>query len=311
VRFGSPLDVQYDRRNEWDADQLKAYGAATIISLKDYLKREYWGSPSYSLNRALDNIEHSTYDLYLLDKAGHDFYSSDQSRRLNVVVQFICEVTNLLEATRPPPPLVRLRVREDQVGPTLYDQIAEMMFEIIFDAAKVSGPSDNCWTIHHNMVWGEFFGIGEKGKAWDVVRFKLRRLLYDEIVRMDKFVNYKSARILGYCLNVMGLSIQPGKTAYGQDYRALKRAVVNWTKRNYLRICTANPDVADACLIGSIGFDPQGMRLVKTYAKGLEREPHREYLELDAASPSAVSSDGLANATTNIEAQIVAERAKL
>ena len=39
---------------------------------------------------------------------------------------------------------------------------------------------------------------------------------------MDKFVNYKSARILGYCLNVMGVTREESK----------------------------NPDVAQACVIG-------------------------------------------------------------
>jgi len=101
---------------------------------------------------------------------------------------------------------------------------------------------------------------------------------------MDKYVNFKSARILGYCLNVMGVTLQ-GKGALGREYRALHCAILAWTQRSYLRIFHANPKVARACLIGSISFDAERERLVKTYAEGLETKPDRQYLTLTAWMP--------------------------
>jgi hypothetical protein len=40
-------------------------------------------------------------------------------------------------------------------------------------------------------------------------------------------------------------------------------------------------DVAEAAISGSITFDKDNSRLVKTYIKGLSREAPKEYLELD------------------------------
>jgi hypothetical protein len=277
--FGSPLDVRYERQRDWDATQLKAYCSATTITIKDYLKRGYWGRHSYALYRALGNIEGATSDFYKLNKATDDFYSTDPAQRMEVVVDFIHEVVDVFDKTRPVP-AARLRIFEKTAQNTLYDHIANMMFEVIFDASKVSTPPDNCWIIHHNMVWCEFFALGQQGKAWKIVHFKLRRLLFEEIVLMDKVVNYKSARILGYCLNVMGLTLARGKAQYERGSHALHRVVLAWARRNYLRILETNPEVAEACLIGSITYDASRVSLVKTYAKGLDREPAREYLAL-------------------------------
>jgi hypothetical protein len=83
----------------------------------------------------------------------------------------------------------------------------------------------------------------------------------------------------------MGLTLEQGNAAFGRDYRALKRVLIEWTKRNYLRVYDANLEVAEACLIGGISYDVARVSLVKTYAKGLGREPDREYLALVSLRP--------------------------
>lgn len=153
------------------------------------------------------------------------------------------------------------------------------MFEIIHSAAYIKGPPDKAWGIHHNSVWGDFFGISNNGQAWKIVQFKLRRLLYDEICDLEYLPNYKAALVLGICLNVMGLKMGK-RSSYGRDHAALKAAVLTLTQRNYLRLREVNAEIADACLIGSITFDAEQSRLVKTYAKGLRPEPARECLPL-------------------------------
>src|SRR5437016_1909758 len=91
--------------------------------------------------------------------------------------------------------------------------------------------------------------------------------------------NYKSSRILGLCLNVMGLrDVRNGEI--DRSYYVLRSAVLAWTRRNYLRLRQMHPDVAKSCLSGGISFDDTHNRLVKTYAKGLILEPDRVYLEL-------------------------------
>ena len=162
-----------------------------------------------------------------------------------------------------------------------YDRLSEVMFKIIFSAAYIDGPPDKAWSIHHNSVWGVFFELSNDNRAWKIVQFKLRRLLYDEIRDLESMPNYKAARELGICLNVMGL--MTGKhSGYGRDHAALKVAVLAWMQRNYPRLRAVNAETADTCLIGSITFDAEQSRLVKTYAKGLRPEPDRQYLPLQS-----------------------------
>jgi hypothetical protein len=100
------------------------------------------------------------------------------------------------------------------------------------------------------------------------------------IRNLEKLPNYKSARILGLCLYVMGL--RDGKFGIDRDYAALRKAVLKWTRKNYLRLVEVQPDVAASCLVGSLSFDKEGQRICKTYAKGLSLEAPKECLALDA-----------------------------
>lgn len=76
----------------------------------------------------------------------------------------------------------------------------------------------------------------------------MRRLLYDEIVDMKRFPNFKGAKILGFCLNVMGLTAS--RRDYDKDSRALQRATLAWTKRNFVWLHGYNPRVAERLLGG-------------------------------------------------------------
>ncbi|MFA4904074.1 MAG: hypothetical protein WC600_15185 [Desulfobaccales bacterium] len=280
--FGSPFDIHYEIICSWDASQLKAYCRAVMVTLKGYLESGNWPHHSFTLFRALGHIKDSCRDIYKLNDIPSDYYSTDVIRRLGAVVDFIKEVIDLIGKQKQLP-TTRLRVRGDRWQNDFYDHIADIMFEIIFSAALVTAPPDKCWGIHHNTVWDQFFGLSGEGKAWEVIHFKLRRLLYDEILKLEKFPNYKSSRILGFCLNVMGLKIGK-KKGYGSYYYPLHKVVLAWAMNNFLRLKRIQPDVAESCLIGSISFDEQDNRLVFTYAKGLELKAPKAYLDLCSES---------------------------
>ncbi|MBK8917573.1 MAG: hypothetical protein IPM73_05805 [Betaproteobacteria bacterium] len=167
-----------------------------------------------------------------------------------------------------------------------------MIFEVIFAASAVTSPNGQCWWIQHNTVWGELFNFNKLGSAaGKVVKFKTRRLLYDEVARMKDFPNFKGARILGFCLNVMGLAAR--KDDYDKDSRALHKAILAWTRKNYAWLHDYNPRVAEACLVDGMTYDAEKQRLVKTFpAEGLRREPQFVYFDVDA--PSSVDGDGQA-----------------
>lgn len=280
----SPLDLSLQLRFSWDAEQVEAYGRAILIAFEAYLDGGHWGQHSYALTRAFADIEGASGDAYKLDGNESAPYSTDIYKRLSAVVDFVKDCIKILDKqdnsfrTK-----LRHRGEREVFQEDMYDRIAHMIFEIILDASAVKSPVDTCWTIQHNAVWSEFFGLYD-GKAWKIVRFKLRRLLYNEILKLGEFPNYKSARFLGVCLNVMGLSIG-NRSGYERSEYALRKAVIGWTKKNYLNVRGRLPDVATACLMGGITFDEENHRLVKTYMKGLSLEAPKRYLDLELPVP--------------------------
>lgn len=277
LRGGSPLDVHYETIWSWNASQFHAYSRAILHTLEDYLKSGSWGRHSYVLYRALKNMESSCRDAYKLNDISRDVYSSDIFKRLEAAVDFVKEAVGLINKQEELPSTI-LRVRDRGSSQDFYDRIAALMFEIILAAASVKGSADKCWSIHYSAVWGQFFGLSQ-GKAWDIVKFKLCRLMYNEILRLNDYPNYMSSKVLGFCLNVLGLKMR-GKNGCQRAEYPLCKVVLFWARNNYLHLRNVHPEVAESCLIGSVSFDEKGGRLVKTYAKDLNLEPSREYLEL-------------------------------
>lgn len=275
----SPLDINYQSRSLWDAAQTEAYGRAILITFKSYLEGDNWGTHSYALYRAFRDIQGACGDVYKLDGVEAGVYSTDIYKRLSEVVDFIKHAIDLLEEYKEKIQTKRRR-REPRrpLQRDLSDLLADMMVEIIFNASTVKSPADTCWTIHHNTVWSAFFRSYNNQGMHKLMEFKLRRLLYGEIA-LER-MNYKSARILGLCLNVMGLHVG-NKTGFGSEEYALRKVILAWTKKNFLTLYARLPDVAEAAIMGSITFDEENNRLVKTYLKGLSREAPKEFLDLD------------------------------
>lgn len=287
LQHHSPLDIHYKSVWAWDADQFETYCRVTQMTFKSYLEGGHWWQHSYVLTRALNDIqETASRAIWEIKKAGDD--GGDAWHRLRAGVDFIKDSINAIGELEPPPEARTLRIKREQRNrlrdEDFYDRFAEVMFEIIHSAAYIEGPPNKAWGIHHNSVWDNFFGRSADTRAWNIVHFKLRRLLYDEIRDLESLPNYKAARVLGICLNVMGLTIHK-RSGNDKEDAALKAAVLAFTRRNYLRLREVNSEIADACLIGGITFDAEHSRLVKTYSKGLNPEPDREHLPL-LAPPS-------------------------
>ena len=281
--IGTMFDPDYPGSSKWDADQWEAYCRAVLLTFRSYVE-EGSGGHSFVLYRAMTNIERIASDVYKLNGVTNVSWDNDALARLRVAVDFIGNAVKILDKKGIPDHL-QLRLR-DKKGPTrksVYDHLAGMIFEVVFEASAVTSPSWECWWVQHNTVWDNLFGLDKlDNHAGRVVQFKARRSLYDEILRMNKFPNFKGARILGLCLNVMGLKVGTGN--FGRESRALQKAVLAWTKQHFAWLQAYNPRVAEACLMDGMTYDAQKQRIVKTYpADGLRRKPQYVYLQLDEA----------------------------
>lgn len=288
--IGTLLDPDIYGKREWDSAQWEAYCRVVLMTLRSYVKGKFSGH-SFVLYRAKGYIENAASDLYTLNEVAST-WDTDPSRRLGVVVEFISDAIKLLNENEIPS-YVHIRVRKKHGHPrdTIYDHIASLIFEVIFHASAVTSPQWECWSIQHNSVWSKLFSFNHlDGPAGKVVKFKVRRLLYDEIADMKHFANFKGAKILGFCLNVMGLVTRD--VDYDKDSRALKRAVLNWTRKNFVWLHEYNPRVAEACLVDGVTYDSENRRLVHTSPiDGLRRKPSYVYLELDPAPPQSTADN--------------------
>jgi hypothetical protein len=282
-RFGSPLDIRYTFVGAWDEAQLSTYTRVVLITFNSYLKETHsLFVPSPSLHRAMGIIKSACSDTYKLDGVAESSYNIDVADRLFAAVQFFADAVAAIDRERGLQ-LGPLRVKDgSRMTWGFCDHLAESMVEIITLASAVTKPSGMCWSIHYITVWSKFFGHFDESPTWKAIRFKLRRRLYDEIRQIERIPNYRSSRILGLCLNVMGFGpLRRG--GIDKSYFALTKALRAWTKKHYMVLRQVQPDVAASCLVGSITFDEANRRLVKTYIKGLSLEPPKEYLELDPA----------------------------
>ncbi len=272
----SPLDIGYTHVNSWNATQLEAYCRVVVITYADRLEAGYWRQHSYSIQRAFGNIENACHGLHALnDVTGGD---PDISARLRIAVDFVMQILDLIDKQEDVTPS-SMRPNKNVMRRDIYDRIAEMMLELIFKVSSVTKPEWECWHLQHNTVWSRFFDRSGKSKSRTIVQYKLRRMIYDEILLFDEFVNYKSACFLGICLNTMGVKF-PVKVVRDVGEAPLHKAVISWVKKNYLSVRSELPDVGDACLMGGISFNKKKNRLVRTYAKHLRKKAPKDYLQL-------------------------------
>lgn len=285
--IGTMLDPDHAESSKWDATQWEAYSRAVLMTFRGYIQ-DGSGGPSFVLYRAIGNIKDIASDVYKLNGVANIAWENDAFARLRVAVDFICEAVTILDE-KSVPERIQLRFRKKATNQqSFHDHLAGMLFELVFAASSVTSPKWGCWTIQHNSTWDHLYRSQKlENYAGFVVKFKARRLLYDEILRMSEFPNFKGARILGFCLNVMGLKVDSGR--FDRETRALQKAVLSWTKQHFAWLHAYNPRVAEACLVDGMTYDVENRTIVRTYPEeGLRREPYCEYFQVD---PVPVTGD--------------------
>jgi hypothetical protein len=283
-KIGTLLDADIYRKSEWDADNWKAYCRVVLITFGNYVQEGY-GEHSFTLYRARGYIENAVSDLYKLNGLSNT-WDTDPCRRLDVVVNFIVDSIEVLDKkTVPNHTRFRIRKQHGQFK-DIYSDMAKMILEVIFHASAVISPRWECWSIQHNSLWSELFNFDSlDGPAGKVVKFKLRRLLYDEVTGIKNYQNHKGAKILGFCLNVMGFAVNDNIP--NKDSLPLQKAILSWTRKNFVWLHNSNPHIAEACLVDGITYDAENFRLVRTYPIiGLKHELTYVYLDLDPLTDS-------------------------
>jgi hypothetical protein len=270
----SPLDIPYSERKRWDAQQWEAYCRVVLMTIRDYLEQDRSRQHSYALVRALSHMKEALSDVYALNDL-ELVHNEAAYLKLTVVLKFVEDAIAIVdEQQRPPVPYSNQTAAK--YPKDFYDYLATTLYEACLSASRVKSSKFSTWHVQHNLVWNTCFGW-ETSKAWTIVRHKLRRLLFDEIVSMENRLNYQSAPLLGFCLNVMGLT-SPKRSDRHREWAALAFAVHSWASRHYGEVWRNYRDVAEEVLVGGLSFDERGSQFVKTYSRGLSNDAPKEYL---------------------------------
>lgn len=282
----SPLDIDYRIHERFDARQFKAYCRAVLTTFASALELGHFYEHSYALHRAFSVIEHCATDLYRLNEEPRPADADEITGRLNAAIDFINDAIKLLEKKGVFHTRLRRHDEPYKWRDDYYDQLAQIALELIWSASRVTTKEFITWSVQHNSVWSQLFSFHDS-KTRRIVLFKLRRLLYEEIKSLGSFPNFKNGAYLAYLLNVLGPA-----PAVRTDYRRneefpIRRAVIEWTRKNYLWLAKRSPQVAKAVLIADLSFDPKKRRLVKTYFRGLNRRAPQAFLLLDATRANA------------------------
>jgi hypothetical protein len=276
-RHRSPLDVDYRVFREWDAGNWRAYSKATIIAIKSYLAATNGNVFSSEIFRAIENIKNSFSDFYKLDGL-EEYYYSDQYQKFDIAIEFLEELIKAVDeqSTRVHYSLKEIKGSRNQ---DVLDLAAKLMMDLMIAALKVKGPQWTAWSIHYGSLWSKFFILTEDSKAGKVFRYKVRRLIYDEIKSISTTPNYLNVRILVYLLNVIGLSDK--KNSLDKNYRALLLVVLSWVQKNFRNLYIGYPDVVNSSMLGSISFDAKNFQIIKTYRPGIGKTiPATETLQV-------------------------------
>ncbi|HCU6104522.1 TPA: hypothetical protein OUZ96_000097 [Legionella pneumophila] len=261
----SLFDINYEVTESWDSKQLEAYCNCVLLTIESYINSDSFPRKSMAIAQAINKVQESCRDLYKLNNSPEDCFN-DMTSRLRVAVRFIETIINLFDET----PV--FSGRSYRRADNFYEQIAEFMFEIIKHAAEIKSPPSKCWSIHFISIWHTFFCNFYQTEAWKIIRHKLCRLIYKKVYQMNEFPDHQSAKVLGFCLNIIGLEEQKGKS-----YSSLHRLLLRWVKNNYLNLISEQPLLAESCLIGDLRIDKKNHCLIKTWGSWME-DPQQQFM---------------------------------
>lgn len=289
-RHLSPFEISYKVFNVFDSQQWEAYGRLICLYLEDLCSTSSHLISSTTLSRTFKNYEYCTNNLFKINNETNENLKEDLIQKASVATNFVNSIFKVIDNKKINTSFMRSQgeSRKFPYPKDISDDLAELMFEIIFSAAQIKTKDYTLWYVQYSIVWDKFFGLfhfHDTNKTSDFYRKtkgKLIRLLFDEIKSIDEMPNFKNVRIAGYLLNIFGL--KEGVTHSTRKYKdliLLKETTINIIKIKYLTLVEEMPDVAEHMLVGGLSYDLENRKLIKTYTKSLRKTADRDVLDLE------------------------------
>ena len=279
---GGLLDIDFDAK--LDNNAWRGYMGLVLTATQAYIS-EGAKNHSYTLSRAFHKLKDH---LQFYNWRSHP---SDEHQWSNGPDRFIFDFINLAEnvaeiVNERPNLLARAQKGRRKRSPHDYTKdltlpFADIFFAMIQFASRKQGETWwDYWSLQYGSVWGPLTHYEEAhGEFAHIVMNRVRRMILRGILELDRFPNYSGAAYLGFVLNVMGLN-RSNSGRLGN--RALHRAVLNWTRKNFATISASHPKLASATLVKDWEYDEAKHQIIQTREEtGLKKGVRQQVLQLD------------------------------
>ncbi|MER8704955.1 hypothetical protein NKH49_05145 [Mesorhizobium sp. M1088] len=273
----TPLSIGFSYSRTFDRVCMNGYSRAALHYLKDYLVETGGTARAQGVYDVFATFSAFSSSIYRLNGApSEQLYESRDYHSLVETVEFI-------KGT-----LIMLKEGNHRIGSlkyvdrsefNIYDQLSSLVHKLILSSGSVAQPSWTSWVVQHNELWAELFSFDDS-YPFKILRKKVHRLIYNDVIQMDRYANFKGARTIGYCLNVLGLTPIKRNGNDRKESFPIQSIVLSWTRKNYGRLLKDNPKVAAAMMQGSISYDPESRQIIKTYRDDIGNSPSREFLAI-------------------------------
>ena len=278
----APLDLGYPYARGWDTDTWRVYFGMAREYVRGQTSKGRANWDARGIHHILQTAEKAYEQLGDLKKYEDTFSPYNPTWHAMEANEFIKDLVKAFDESNG---WVGFDRRDNfRYGHDLSSSLAALLFETIFKAAQVNTKEFRMWDVQHNTVWSPI-GMNEvkDTKIMKMVRRKLRRMIWKEIVRMDDFPNYKGAAYVRFCLNVLGFYDERvhRNDTLERDSWPLAKVVAGWVKNNYQTIAISHPPVAGAMLPANIEYDRDAQTLVRTHDDTLTGMPRLKSFALD------------------------------
>ncbi|MDE4099697.1 hypothetical protein [Phaeobacter gallaeciensis] len=280
----SPLDLGYPQAEYWDHETWRVY----FELAREYVRGVTKSGHSNWDNRGIRHILETTKRAFgdIGDERMYEDPSSPHNPywRAREANDFIKDLVKQFDASNG---WLHFDRRDKYYyGNDLSSKIASLLSETIFRASRINTKEFRMWDVQHNLVWSSIEEHEVRNtKLMKMVRRKVRRMIYDEIRRMDVFPNFKGAGYIRFCLNVLGFYDESVHRRPGlkQDSWLLAKVISDWVRKNYQTIAKSHPPVAKAMLPANIEYDQASEMLIREKEDSLTGTSRIKEFPLDPA----------------------------
>jgi hypothetical protein len=257
----SPFDIDYRILREFDGEQASTFTRCALLFFDDYLKLNKGATHSYALARLKGQFKLLASDAYKLNDPNDYGVRSSEHQKLAATVEFVLKAMELLDKHK----TKALPLRFADFNSDAYEHIADIAFDVIAAASSVTTEDFASWDVQHNTVWSPIVSGFKESNARKIIRRRIFRKIYDEIDDGQGHANFRSARLIGTILYVVGLRPIDRYKDHNRHLFAIQKVTTNWIKANFINLRKEYPAVADAMLVGTITFEEDSKNLVQTF----------------------------------------------